>query len=457
MGENLTWNQGSSSVDHYGQMYNIVSATAYLLGVPERIFQNEHESPRLDIYMELEKNKNARIVRNLCVLRTAIERNFKNINEKMRFEYKGLTAIPEYVPIDAITGLSSDGVTLKTGSKLTQHIIEINRLIMDRINNCKDLFPIWIKWEYLRNIFIMPNGLTEEGTKEAANIYYSYKEYYPYQVYLNWKPSDQGNIFYNDKKFVSLLYQWNHDEFDDYSRVCDVKSTTKERIYDFIDNSSKTIIVVDCENADPYQFCAAIRNLDPESMEKISKIVLYDDVHSANGWKLFDKYVNIPVEHNLIDRVKKGKSLVDISLTAGTCKSFYQKEADSFIIVSSDSDYWALISALPEAKFLVMIEREKCGPDMKGALINYGIFYCYLDEFYSGTAEDIKINSLLLSVRQQLDVAVQFNIRDILDQALLSCRIKMDTDEKNQFYNQYLSAIHLVIDDEGGAKIELNK
>ena len=81
----------------------------------------------------------------------------------------------------------------------------------------------------------------------------------------------------------------------------DVKSTTKERIYDFIDNSSKTIIVVDCENADPYQFCAAIRNLDPESMEKISKIVLYDDVHSANGWKLFDKYVNIPVEHNLID------------------------------------------------------------------------------------------------------------------------------------------------------------
>ena len=68
----------------------------------------------------------------------------------------------------------------------------------------------------------------------------------------------------------------------------------------------------------------------------------------------------------------------------------YKNDVDSFVIVSSDSDYWGLISSLPDAHFLVMIEREKCGPDMKEALADSGIFYCYLDDFYSGNSEDIK-------------------------------------------------------------------
>ena len=72
----------------------------------------------------------------------------------------------------------------------------------------------------------------------------------------------------------------------------------------------------------------------------------------------------------------------------------YKRQVDSFVIVSSDSDYWGLISSLPDARFLVMIEREKCGPDMKAALAESGIFYCYLDDFYSGNSEDIKKNAL---------------------------------------------------------------
>ena len=54
----------------------------------------------------------------------------------------------------------------------------------------------------------------------------------------------------------------------------------------------------------------------------------------------------------------------------------YRNEADSFVIVSSDSDYRGLIFSLPDAVFLVMIEREKCGPDMKAALADTCVFYC---------------------------------------------------------------------------------
>lgn len=45
----------------------------------------------------------------------------------------------------------------------------------------------------------------------------------------------------------------------------------KNNIYDFINDSQKTVVVVDCENSDPYKLCAALRNLDYEVMQKIQK------------------------------------------------------------------------------------------------------------------------------------------------------------------------------------------
>lgn len=62
--------------------YDIVSKAAYLIGVPKRIFENAHEPPKLDIYEVLDKDKNARIIRHLCIVRTSIERAFRQIMKK---------------------------------------------------------------------------------------------------------------------------------------------------------------------------------------------------------------------------------------------------------------------------------------------------------------------------------------------------------------------------------------
>ena len=161
--------------------YELVSKVAYLIGVPLRIFQNEHEPPKIEIYDRLEQDKNARIIRNLCIIRTAIERNYRRINDIMRMEYRGLLSMPEIIPASSMQQLSNDGISFikKSSTKLCHHIIEINRLISDRINNCKSLFPIWINWAYIKELFIMPNGLTEDGTKDAADIYYASLSYHP--------------------------------------------------------------------------------------------------------------------------------------------------------------------------------------------------------------------------------------------------------------------------------------
>ena len=193
--------------------YEIVSKVAYLIGVPHRIFENEHEAPKMEIYARLEQDKTARIIRHLCIVRTSIERNFKNINEKMRMEYRTILSMPEYIPSESLNQLNTDGVNFikKSSTKLCHHIIELNRLISDRINNCKRLFPLWINWDYIKELFIMPDGWKEDGTKTAADVYYANLSLYPYQMYINWSPQEEGNILYNDKKFVSLLYQWHND------------------------------------------------------------------------------------------------------------------------------------------------------------------------------------------------------------------------------------------------------
>ena len=428
------------------------------MGVPKRIFENETEPPKLEIYEELEKNRHARIVRNLCMLRTAIEQNFKKINDGMRFECKSILSLPEYVPQEALTQLAEDGVQIwHNNYRLSQYILDLNRYISERVNNCRDLFPMWINWQYLRDLFIMPKGLTEAGVKTAIAQYYQNMPYYPYQVYMNWPARNEGNVLFNDRKFVPLLYRWHNDRFNDLSKVSDVPEETKGNIYDFLEKSEKTVVVVDCENSDPYKLCATMRNLNRDMTARISRIILYDDIHSASAWRMLESFVSVPVEHQMVQRVKGNKSLVDIRLTAGACREFYQNHVDSFIVVSSDSDYWGLISSLPEARFLVMVEHEKCGPDIKAAMIASGIFYCYIDDFYSGNSDELKTIALMREMRKYLEEHVRLNVNDMMEEALLATRIEMSDGERKRFYDKFIKPMHLLIGEDGNVTVELRE
>lgn len=295
----------------------------------------------------------------------------------------------------------------------------------------------------------MPNGLCEKGTQAVALIYYEYIRLYPYQMYINWKPYDAGNILFNDKRFVSLLYRWHNDEFTEYNKVSDAGSYIKGSIYDFIADSKRVVVVVDCENSDPYKLSATLRRLSPCYTEKITSIILFDDIHTATAWSILEKFTSVPVEHILIERIKQNKSLVDIRLTARACQEYYENKVDAFVIVSSDSDYWGLISSLPKAQFLVMIEHDKCGPDMKTALANSGIFYCYLDDFYSGDSEELKTNALFQEMRDYMEKAVQLNVIDMFNDALRATRIEMTSSERQQFYDKYIKTLQLSISDDG--------
>lgn len=444
--------------DHLNNMYVIVSQIAYLIGVPQRIFEMEHEPPKMEYFKELQDNKHARIIRNLCMLRTAIEQNYSNLNYRMIHELKNLHTLPEYIPQDCLRQLEADGISIvKANHKLNQYIMDINRLIADRINNCKKLFS-WLAWDYVKDLFIMPNGNTEAGIKAAAAEYYANKDRYPYQVYINWCYRKSGNILYNDEKFCTLLYEAHEDVFEDPSKVNDASDSTKESVYDFLESSSRAIIIVDCENSDPYKLYATLNNLNRQALlDRICKIILCDDVHTTTAWSILNQFTQIPVEHLEIRRVSSRKSLVDPSLCVKACMEHYENHVDSIIICASDSDFWGLYGQLNTVDYYVMVEGSKFGTDHRNALIEAGIPFCYIDNFCTGNSNKIKVEAMLREVRNTLSDALQLNVNDMLKDAYLATRAEMSKAEQKQFYDRYIKSMRLVIGEDGALSIALGQ
>ena len=108
---------------------------------------------------------------------------------------------------------------------------------------------------------------------------------------------------------------------------------------------------------------------------------------------------------------------MDIVLTAKTCKEHYVNHVDSFILISSDSDFWGLINTLPDVEFLIFAEKEKFGHKMREIVESANIHYSYIENFYSGEV-DIRRRVLLMEFRKAIEANIAFNVNDIFQNSL---------------------------------------
>lgn len=92
---------------------------------------------------------------------------------------------------------------------------------------------------------------------------------------------------------------------------------------------------------------------------------------------------------------------------------------------------------------------------MKAALTDSGIFYCYLDDFYSGDSEELKMNALFREMRIYMEQAVKLNVNAMLDDALRVTRITMPSSERKQFYDKYIKTLQLVINEAGDVSLAI--
>lgn len=436
---------------------NLVTTVAFLIGIRKDELNKLYGDECSSLIAELESNKDALIIRYLCKLRTTLMKNFKKTDDSIRYEFCNINAQSWY-DTDNIEYLEKAGIKIvlinKRANDYSQHF---NALIVNYINYCRYLFPDWVEWNYIKSLFVFPRYNNTQASKSEFEKYISNIDYYPYQSYIYWKPKNCGYLLSNDEKFLKVVYELNGTQFHDYKKYINASEDVKESIYDFIQKSSKVVMVVDCENSDVYKLYGMIKNLNQDEIKKIHKVMLFDDKNTNSGWDHLSKFVGVEVEHIEVERVVGRKSLVDFRLTAEILKQFYQYNVSSFILLSSDSDYWALISSMPEIEFLMVIEDSKCGQPIKDALTSKGVYYCSLDEFCTANIDELKRAVLISELKKYFpNELIGKNGKEIVDDIYLKAGIEAEKNEKNNFYEKYVKTLKLNFDSEGNISVAIN-
>lgn len=435
----------------------IVTTIGYMIGVKKNILEQCFGEEYHELLQTLYVNKETSIIRYLCKLRTTLMQKFKKTDDEMRFNLKNLNSM-DFYDQDNIKQLEKWGFEIiKPNYRSEKYMLDLAGLISANIDNCFELFPDWVNWNYIKDLFVIPQYTKKGVLKSEFNIYMKNIEYYPFQMYIHWKPEDHGSILYTDGKFLGIIYRQHNDIFTDFTKYKDAHSETKNNIYDFIDRSYKTAIAVDCENSDVYKLYSVLKNLNQDELSKIEKIVLYDDYHTTSGWDWLEKFTKIPIEHIEVNRVTDQKSLVDIKMTAGVCTDYYENNITSFILVSSDSDYWGLISTLTKAEFLVMYEHSKCGQAIKRALSEHNIYYCSIDDFCSGNIEELKKAVLFSCLEKYLPEIISLNGKELVRKIYEEARISASEKEMENFYDRYIKTLRLSVDNDGNFTVEICK
>lgn len=432
--------------------YNITTVVSYLIGVNDEKLSIIPTSS--EIIDKLREHRAANIIRALCNIRSHLMTKWQETEFSIVYSMKNLNEQDLYKD-DIKLLMDNDVEFVKANCKTEQYIMRANQLINQHVDGIKDLIPDWIEWRYVRNLFVMPNGNSVESIKKVKFNYTSNLNDYPFQRYINCRVKNLGNILYNDEKFVKCLYESNNAKFTDLSKFKKAPSKIKTNIYSFIEKQKEVIVAVDCENSDVFKLASVFTQLKDENLKKIRKIVLFDDVNTTTAWRYLDKITGIPVEYVLVKRVKKDKSLVDMKICAEVTKERYKNDVQAFILASSDSDYWGLISSLTDTNFLVLIEGEKCGPDIKNALRENENYYCNMDMFGTSSVAGLKTNIITNAMSQILDSLPLYNLKDLLNGCLTDMKISLDNEEWSNLYGNLLSKIKIKINEKGDYYFDL--
>lgn len=427
-------------------MHEIVSRVAYLAGV-ERYQFSDGEHLQESIFSYMDGLPTAKDFRALGIIRNCILKQFKEIDCQIVYELKNLDSIV-YVDQDALSYLKGRGIMLqKPNTRAWEYLMDINALVMERDSQIiKECFPDWIDHGFLKLLFRM--DVSSEAKIKAAERDYRYRKYqYPFQTWLNFRVTpDMGNILFNDAKFVKLLYASHGREFTDMSKVKGSADLGLEDFNAFMGSAGDVCMMVDCENTDAYKLYAMLEDLRshyPEDYSKIRRIALYDDIHTSNAWKLLHRFTDIPISHMLTERVLDSKSLVDIQLSAGICKTHYRDGISDFIIVSSDSDYFALMNSMAECRFLMAVEKENVSGRTIDAVHDTGTGICFLDSFCTGSLDALYVEALKLGVRSYLEEKTAVPLEDIARQAAKGARLEIDGDTLTTYMDRIRKGIHV--------------
>ncbi len=436
---------------------DLAALMGFLIGV-KRDYLDQYYSDCADVFDKLKDNKEAKIIRYLCKIRTTLFQKFGYVDKQLKYDLINLDR-QEIFDRENIKELEELGVpVVQANYTAERYCTDISRLINAHIDACRPLFPDWVKWEYFRDLFFIAQYNRSRVLEGEKDRYRELFNNYPFHMYIHWNPKDKyGLILKSDRKLLASIYAQHGDRFTDYTKLRDAAATTKNNIYDFIDDAARVAIAVDCENSDPFKIYSVIRGLDEDKLKKISKITLYDDANTTQAWDVLAKYLHIPVEHIEVERVVGHKSLVDIKMAVSVSKDHYEAGVTSFLLFSSDSDYWGLISSMPQMQFLVMYEYEKCGSAILSTMDEHNIAHCAIDDFCSVYAGDLKKLVLLQELRTRLPNILGLKPIDVAYDIYEATKISGTKQDVENFCEKYIKTLKLQVGEDGTLEIAIRK
>lgn len=465
---------------------SVVSIVAYLVGVNEEQFGKNY---KLSVFQTLQQQSCARIIRSLCSIRNGIMRQPGKIYNALKLSICNLDSLPNYIDPQLFRYLEEQHIRIITGTQikeLTEYLTIINNYLANQADSCMHLFPSWVNPTYIRDILLMPNGTKKNKIQEAMDTFKANHNSYPYQCYINWpidhkyafvedpksyaEPVLTGNVLLNDRKFLVLLYRTHDDEFRDYARVYEASISNKQALEGFLRVNPQITVLVDCENSDPYKLCALFEYMmdarrqqyelsGPETEQPllghIQKIILFDDAHTVDAWDILGDYVHVPIVHEEVERVLGHKSLVDIAMAVGACKEHMLHHMDVFMVASSDSDYWGLMRALPDCKFLVLAEENKFSNETKEFYQSRGIPFCLIDDFATNLSK-IKEGALRHGLEKRLNNLMAINLDDILLNLYDELRLDMTNHERENYRAKLDRKLQAFVDSAGTVGLRIH-
>lgn len=416
--------------------------TAYLLGMElskyDISFVDHFEIPN-----EVENNDDAMILRNLCMLRNNFLNSYDVIDSFFTTTLRNIIEAPE-VNQNCVKYLEAANINLRiTNATSADYIRHLSNLINEyarKVSN-SDLLPKWatsVLRDCYCNIFTVSkrtSGMTLSKTYERFRLKY------PYQLFVGFNISEyQHNLLYRDSTLFTniqelsgiedvtsydrFLMTGNSDFESDDNKTRGTYSVTREEasdsFSDFLSNSSKILIIVDCENTHVDTVVAVVNEVSRSNIKGNKyKIVLVDDERCPADWEIIKLFTNFEVEHIEMHRLKSQKSTVDMRLALIAQREVLKNNIDGVVLVSSDSDYFCLMESMQETddfnSFFVIFEGDRVGEGYLSRLNKWGIgsmpaSYLDINDF---VAEKSKLyRSWILNC---LNANYSFSVSKILD------------------------------------------
>ena len=182
----------------------ILSKTAYLLGVDMTLFTCRKTALAPAVYKEMAQDDDARILNLLCALRTIIARDFGKVVDEMVGGHKSLDDVSR--TSGYVRALQKRGVNVNSAdTDLNRYLCSLNDRIAGCIDRCRRLYPASVQWDSVRALILIPNGQTVGGMIATRKAFAAHRSAYPYSSFLNWTPRDGEDAAKAEARLLALF------------------------------------------------------------------------------------------------------------------------------------------------------------------------------------------------------------------------------------------------------------